>query len=475
MIHIIDIIRQVTYITEAAEAETTGHMTHISDWKLYGNPMEDLEHAEAMHRFMNGHETEGHTVSWKIDGETSLTFGKKEDGRHFVAYKSAKNHFHTPEEIDAAGVPWAEAGKRLLKYVTEMNIKPGHVFQGDLLWTNRDKEIHDGTHIKPNTIPYKPTHHDVGIAVHSQYEMDKDGTLNRITNAPDVSQIQHPKVFAPDLQIKPGQVMLTRERNKAVGESLAKAKELMTPEVQEYVHSIANDKTMQKFIQEYTNEVVATTGKRDVQSMRTYLHRPIMGTRTSYGYMEKATQRNKSDKSRAALVKQIEDHINQHGDKISAMLQSMQHVTDAKHHMLDQFKAHQHTAPIQVHGGGEHEGVVSAFAKKKPGMIRGIIGRLAKLTREGILGFSARNRRRGVEKGYTKEREIPHPEVAFVDHTEDIKEEMAIGSGAGLAGLGGPQDVAVPLEAQKRYTRRGPMRRKRKIVESFLNSKNFMK
>jgi hypothetical protein len=142
--------------------------------------------------------------------------------------------------------------------------------------------------------------------------------------------------------------------------------------------------------------------------------------------------------------------------------------------------------------GQKHEGLVSAFGiPQEDGSIKEVS--LAKLTEEGINGFSGTNRRRGVERGFTKEREQPHPNVPFVDHTAEnnveeqtppppsnrkkktkkLKEEMSVGAG-GIAGLGGPEDVAVPVQAQKRYTKRGPMRR-RKIIESFLNSNNLMK
>ena len=60
------------------------------------------------------------------------------------------------------------------------------------------------------------------------------------------------------------------------------------------------------------------------------------------------------------------------------------------------------------------------------------------------------------------------------DRFKQVKEEMAVGTGAGLAGLGGPEDVAVSVAAQKRYTKKGPMRR-RKMVEQFLDFNNLMK
>jgi hypothetical protein len=208
--------------------------------------------------------------------------------------------------------------------------------------------------------------------------------------------------------------------------------------------------------------------------------------------MEKSTQRNMSDKARSGLVSELESHMGTHGEHLSALLNHMHHISQAKKHMLDQFHEHAHQMGIVPMHGQKHEGLVSAFGiPQEDGSIKEVS--LAKLTEEGIHGFSASNRRRGVERGFTKEREQPHSNVPFVDYTAEegpkivkhtttvepkqkkvkkLKEEMSVGAG-GIAGLGGPEDVAVPVSAQKRYTKKGPLRRK--IVESFLNSNNLMK
>jgi hypothetical protein len=472
------------------EAETTGHMTHIADWSMYGDPMLAYKHAEAMHKFMNGESTPNHTVSVKADGGVSLVVGKKLDGRYFITYKSGKKMFHTPEEIDAAGVPWAEDGKKMLAHAMQMPIQAGHAFQGDLLWADHGEK--EKGFIQPNTVKYKPTEHGIGIAVHSQYHVNDNDELTRTTNVPDIKQLKHDNVFVPDLQIKPGQIRLNQERNEKVKHHLDQAMSAMTPEVQEYAKNVFANPKLHKFLQEYSNEVVATTGERSVDSMKTYLHQPLHGARTSYGYMEKSTQRNMSDKARSGLVSELESHMGTHGEHLSALLNHMHHISQAKKHMLDQFHEHAHQMGIVPMHGQKHEGLVSAFGiPQEDGSIKEVS--LAKLTEEGIHGFSASNRRRGVERGFTKEREQPHSNVPFVDYTAEegpkivkhtttvepkqkkvkkLKEEMSVGAG-GIAGLGGPEDVAVPVSAQKRYTKKGPMRRK--IVESFLNSNNLMK
>lgn len=482
MIKIQNLIYNISnLLSEAVETETTGHMTHMGDWSIYGDAMLAQQHAEAMHKFMNGEATENHTVSVKADGGVSLVAGRKLDGRHFITYKSGKKMFHSAEEIDAAGVPWAEDGKRLLKHVMEMPIEHGHAFQGDLLWGHAGDKA-DG-HVRPNTIHYKHTDHEIGYAVHSQYRIGHDDKLERVTNVPDIKQLEHSNVFVPNLQIKPGEIRLNAERNKAVAGHIERARQLMTPEVQKYAQDVSKNTKIHKFLQEYFNESVATTGHRSIESLKKYIQEPLMGAKTSYGYMEKSTQRKLKPQAQAQLIDDIHKHIDENREHIEALFNHMNELSHAKHHMLDQFNEHAHRMGIQPINS-EHEGLVSAFGiPQKDGTIKNVS--LAKLTREGIHGFSAKNRRRGVEKGFTKEREQPHPNVPFVDHTAEInddqkkkkkklKEEMSVGGG-GIAGLGGPKDVAVPVEAQERYTKKGPMRRKRKIAENFLKRKNLMK
>lgn len=455
-------------IVEGSEQETTGHMTHIGDWAIYGNPEHALEHAESMHRFLNGEGTEDHSVSLKADGGESVVFGKRHDGRTFISYKSGKKLFHSPEEIKEAGVPWAENGIKIFKYISEMPIEHGTAFQGDVLWT--DPSHKQEGHIRPNTVRYVPTEHDMGIAIHSQYTIDPEGKLKRTSNVPDLQQVKHEKVYAPDLQIKLGQIKLTPERNAKVAEALSNARSELTPEVKSYATSVSPDSNpeMHDFLQQYLNEVVATTGKRSVESLRSYLHQPIYGSRTSYGFMEKATQRKKSDKARAGVVERIERHINENEGNLEGLFRHMQHISTAKHIMDDQFHEDRDKLPaLKLFGKSErHEGVVHAIGKF-----------LAKLTKEGINGFSARNRRRGVERGFTKKRETPHPNVPFVDHTENIFEEgegggggMMTASSGDIAGMGynlgkeGPDDLVI----RRQKTR--PMRRK--IAQQLLGRMN---
>jgi len=415
--------------------QTTGHMTHIGDWAIYGDPTLSLKHIEAVHDFLRGKQQEGHSVSLKADGGVSVLFGRKSDGRHFVSYKSGKNQFHTPEEIDAAQVPYGEDIKQLLSRVQEMPLKKGHVFQGDMLWA--DSSENDRGMIRPNTIKYSNMPNTpLGIAVHGQYRIKKDGSIQKVSSTPDLKQIQHPDVHIPDLQLEKRHIPLSAERNKAIRTSIAAAKSALTPEVSEYARGIPQDKDIHKFLQEYLNEVVATTGKRSVESLRTYIHSPLRRIQTSKAYMSKPTQANLSDKRRNALLEKLTTHIDQNEQNLHNLFQHMNHISNAKHHILDALAERQSSHSITPHRQNEHEGIVSALD------VPGKDETLAKLTREGPMGFSAKNRARGLERGFYG----------------PVQEEIMTASSGGVSGMGynlggpPPDDVKITPRAQKEYT-----------------------
>lgn len=376
-----DYLEETMLLTEQdepkKEVETTGHMTHTGDWsytphKGAVDPHLGLKHMKAMHDWFQGKQTHGHSVDIKADGGVSILFGK-----HVAGYKSGK--VFTEEQLETHDAPWAKDVLRVLRHTKHMAIKPGHIFQGDLLWAHKGQLTPEG-HAKPNTISYKPTHHEIGIAVHGHLKLDEKGNLHRL-GKPDYKQLQSHSVFVPKLELSPGSVKLSTERNKAIHSALKKAELEMTPEVAEYAKNLHKNKKFAKFFQEYSNEVVATTGKRSVSAMKKYIRKAISPAKTSKAYMEKATQKKLSDKGKSALISELESHIEQNRPHIESLLRHQQHLTTAKHHMLDALAEHHGASELHPAQGEEHEGLVSIIG-----------GTMAKLTREGSRGFSARNR-----------------------------------------------------------------------------------
>ena len=169
---------------------------------------------KAMHDWFQGKQTHGHSVDIKADGGVSILFGK-----HVAGYKSGK--VFTEEQLETHDAPWAKDVLRVLRHTKHMAIKPGHIFQGDLLWAHKGQLTPEG-HAKPNTISYKPTHHEIGIAVHGHLKLDEKGNLHRL-GKPDYKQLQSHSVFVPKLELSPGSVKLSTERNKAIHSALKRA------------------------------------------------------------------------------------------------------------------------------------------------------------------------------------------------------------------------------------------------------------
>jgi hypothetical protein len=423
------------FITEESKkAQTTGHMTHVGDWAIYGDPSLPIKHLEAIHSFIRGSNQPEHSVSLKADGGVSVLLGRKPDNRVFVAYKTAKKIYHTPEEIDAAGVPYGEDIKKLLQHAQSMPIKPGSVFQGDILWAD-PSEIKSGK-VRPNTVEYKiPKSGNMGIAVHGQYRISDDGLIEKHSSVPDIGMLRSPSVHVPDLQMNTSHLKLNPTEHGSISRSIERARKSLTPEVASYAESIVGNKKLHKFLQEYLNEVVATTGKRDVASLKTYIHKPLSTAITSKAYKEKPTQRNLSEKGRASLVDMLETHIGENSSSLKGLFDYMNHIRDAKHSILDALGRSTGSHALIPSSGHEHEGIVSALG------IPGQTESLAKLTREGKSGFSSKNRARGVERGFYGE----------------VNEEMMTASSGGVSGMGynlggpPPDDVKIMPKAQQAY------------------------
>ena len=384
--------------SEKPNIETTGHMTHIADWSYtphkldkQGTPVVDpmlgVKHAEATLNWHKGVEQHEVDASIKADGGMSALIGHHPDTGEIVgAYKSGKS-FYTRNQLESMkpheAPKWRSSMIRFLKKAEGMKIKKGHFFQGDVLWSHRgvDSEglTEHGT-ANPNTIHYKPTHHEVGMAVHGHFKMDSGGNLTRQKHI-DHSQLEHPDAYIPKLGLKAGSVKLTPQEETSFRGSIEKAKKAMTPEVHAYASTLHKDKKFAKFMQEYSNEVVATTGSRSVASMMKYVNTPLSKLKTSKGYMNKPTQAKLSEKGREATRTHIEQHILNNKKALSGLLKHQQHLSEIKEPSTNALQRVQDTHTLVPTRGHEHEGVVM-----------NVNGVMSKVTREGSKGFSSMNR-----------------------------------------------------------------------------------
>lgn len=443
--------------------ETTGHMTHIADWSYtphgtdeHGNPKVDpllgVKHAEALHDWHEGVHNSDVDVSIKADGGMSGLLGHHpETGEIVGAYKSGKS-FYTRKQLETMenAPAWRDDMVRLLKHAEGMKIKKGHFFQGDVLWTHRGTEkgglTPQGT-ANPNTIHYKPTHHQSAMAIHGHFIMDKKGNLTRQKGV-DYSQLEHPDMHVPKLGLAPGSARLKSSEKATFQNAITKAKKAMTPEVHAYAANLHKDKKFAKFMQEYSNEVVATTGKRTISSMMSYLTKPISTAKTSKGYMSKPTQAKMSEKGRTALQTYIQSHILNNKKALTGLLRHQQHLSSIKQPSANALRRTQEGHTLVPSEGHEHEGVVL-----------NVNGVMSKITREGAGGFSQRNRENSLTRF----------------GSDELQEEVSTMSAGAMTASSGAVTGVTPGKPEETIVRKKPNIRRRKRIAHLKEIWNILK
>ena len=304
------------------------------------------------------------------------------------------------------------------------------------------------------------------LAIHSQHRLNEiTGKFEKQTNYADTEKFSGPGQHTPDLAMDERvKLDLNKTTNAKVARHIQAAENAMTPKTIEFAKSILHGETTHKkffdFLQQYSNHEARTSGSRDVDRMRSHVDE----------FMNKAAQKNlkNADSNRKGLL----DAIDRNEHHFHNIFTAHNHITQAANHiLLGGVEKAKGQFAIRVHKDSpykRHEGIVSSD--------RDTTGRnagdeiQAKLTVQGPTGFSKANKDNEAIRFGPKLENYSHLD----DESIQVEEEMAVGTGAGLAGLGGPEDVAVSVAAQKRYTKKGPLRR-RKMVEQFLDFNNLMK
>jgi hypothetical protein len=394
----------------------TGHLEHVGDYLWFGkketdtqegvpvDPHSAIKHIEMVHhRFKTGKNKKGHELTLKADGGMSVVIGRHHDGKHFVGYKGIKTAHEGYTDHDQIAATGKEHYVRelspLLDHVKKMKIKPGTAMQGDIIHNAHD---HDGT-AKPNTIRYKMGKGTkLSLAVHSEHDIDKNtGEFKKKTNYADTKSMQAPGVHAPDLAMDERvKLKLDPERSKKIEHHIKSAKALMKPETVKFAKSILDGKTthpkFHEFLSQYSNHEARTTGSRDVDRMRAHVDT----------YMNKSSQKKLSPKSQESLRKGLHDAINKNEHHFHTLFAIHNHITQAKHHLLDQKEEHGDQFDLHPHesspyktpkGKPAHEGMVSSYKNAKGKETQ------AKLTREGKRGFSAVNQEEAAKRFAPKE------------------------------------------------------------------------
>jgi hypothetical protein len=381
-----------TFIQEAAKVHvTTGHLDHVTHF--YHNPSATFTHFKNVLSHFGGGGKKIGTISQKADGGMSVKAVKMPNGTVGVGYKTGEI-FTKPEQIAATGKEhYVRSLTPILHHVSQMSgFKPGTGFQFDLLHQS-DDHTKKTTISQPNTLKYRiPKGVKLALAAHSQYKINKKGVMKKISSQPDVSQLQAPGVYAPQLSMHGLKLKLTPERKKKIKEHISSARALLTPELIKFSRTLATGQghhpKFHEFHEQYHSHSSRTSGVRSVDEMRGYVD-----TFVNKKAQQPAKRKTESEEQYAAranahrekLRTELHRHISNHEPRFHALFNAHNHLISAKHHLLDQMREHETGFDLQTHAGEEHEGLVSSIGNP------GTDEHMAKFVREGPTGFPKKN------------------------------------------------------------------------------------
>lgn len=387
--------RFIYSLNEAASHATTGHLEHVGDLLFHGDPHSALEHMHKIHERFQGKSDPEHKLSLKVDGGMSIVVGRDHTGKHFVGYKTSvdKVKFTSPKQISDFATteekPYYNDLIHVLKRTKGMKkLKPGSAFQADLVH-NHDSEEHTDMS-QPNAIKYRPPKgKKLMIATHSQYSVGEDGKLTKVGDTPDLSQLEEKHTHAPSLSIHDGiNLSAPKKSHEKIQYHLSQAKKYLdggTAQFAKKIHSGELHKNLHDFVTNYSNNMARTSGVRSVSTMKKHVE--TMRSKEIEKAKKEAAKNDKKFEPEGKKAQNIHAKhdafhsiINDHEDHFNKLFQAHNHITQAKHEILDSFRSHEHQFDVKTHENEEHEGLVSVHN-----------GSMAKLVREGPGGFPEKN------------------------------------------------------------------------------------
>jgi len=436
MINIPKLIQKI-YIEEAKEgSEVISHLPNVGETLYTGRPQTAINHLSHGLKTLQGKNIAG-TLSQKVDGKVSILFGK-ENGNPYVQYKgSGAKKLFSVDEIKQHTI---DTGKHYLEdsflagfeAAQHPKIDENHTYQADVM------VHHDEKSVKGNIIHYrKPsTTTNATLAVHSKLDTN---TQKKISSIPDVDFLNSETLHVPNLSMKS---KIHRPEPEDIGKiqgHINLAKELLTDkDVSRVAKEIGEHKDEKNpegnvghrhahFVS-FANKVQAGRYSRSVDDLLTWTNESI-------------------EASKGLAKSRLEGHkkyIETNKDAIEKLLQAHSEVDNARNHIITVLnRSKPNLEPIDPDTGHTNYNYSEGFVSSLPGA-------------DGTVKFVPTEFTR--RNNENKER------------FKQVKEEMSVGAG-GIAGIGGPEDVAVPVKAQTVYRRKN---KRKQIVMKFLDSKNFM-
>jgi hypothetical protein len=281
----------------------------------------------------------------KYDGSPSLVVGRHENGKHWVASKSAFNKDpkinYTDEDVDknhghAPGL--AKKLKSALKHVHKLGLKKGQTIQADMLYDEEDKKETDTHHtFTPNTIKYsvdknseegkKVGRSKLGLAIHTEYH-NGEAHLN-----PEVKTEDHPDIYKAPVKVDHEKVDFDHHLLKHHESEIGKATKSLT---KDHWDAITHP-GMLEHVKTYINSKVRK-GESDYSVPELIKH--------THDKLQKGIDGVKTEKSKSAKTAEREaliQHVRDHGHAYKTAFRIQHHINEAKHHIIDKLNTNQNT------------------------------------------------------------------------------------------------------------------------------------
>jgi len=347
------------------ESKHNIHIEHVEDHTFQGHS--GFGHAadtlDAVNNRLQGKASQA-KISTKFDGSPAIVFGHH-DGKFFVGTKSVFNKkpklMYSDADIEREygdRPALAFALKAALEHLKKVTPEKG-VFQGDLMYTSRDKHEDDTHfHFTPNTIMYSVKKTDpeglkiknakMGVVVHTKYH-GKDLDNMVASHDPGLANFKKDKdvhIINPELNIQhPNRD--EESQNKFLKHMLEARKSIDGAPT----GTFENVGIHASQLRQYVNHTIKNDEKPTAQGFKAYMTRAfkkeIEALKTAAG----------KTKKQAALIDHLE-HIDDHHDHYQAVLNAHRNLQQAKDVILSAMK---HDSEYETSIDGKetgHEGYV---------------------------------------------------------------------------------------------------------------------
>lgn len=277
-----------------------------------------------------------------IHNSPSVVFGTHpETGKFFVASKSAFNKDpkinYTEEDIDrnhghAPGL--AAKLKQLLNHGPKLGVKG--VVQGDFLFDQTDKTESDNkVSFKPNTIRYSaPTDSahgkkvaaaKIGVALHTRYENGK-AVLD-----PNIEHKEHKDVYVMPVSVDQSKMEFNHD---TIRKHVSESGRLMKQIPKHGWEAITHDKIV-PHVKTYINSEVRK-GNSNYTTNGLLEH-----IKSKYQKEIDKVSSNKSKETKSAQRDELMNHVHQNREHFENAFRIQEHITHAKHHIIDKLNQNQ--------------------------------------------------------------------------------------------------------------------------------------